>query len=571
MSMLVPFVQYVSQPVVAMTRSLAAALAAVDHRPPSDGNSTAAAFAISAGLIGLVCVYWACWMHARLGNFRIAMRQDQARAVAATLFRDALLNHGGQSIIVLRCGENEPQFFSEAQTLLHACRAGQDGPALAEALESLVEMGTSFELSARTPDNQVLDVRGLPVGGRAVLYFQEERKSASNFHEILDALPVPVWVQEKDMALKWANSAFLHTFGVESLEQIAANGLEWAAPCAAALTDGRPMEIRRDAVVAGERRTFALSLLPLQGTAVAGVALDITSSARSETRLGLERDAQTDMIERFSTAMAVFDPEQRLVRYNSAYARLWGLSETWLDTQPSQEEILDRLRDSRRLPEQRSFAEWKQDQSQQFDNLSGPSEKFWHLPGGKSLRVVAQPHLLGGIFVQFEDISEKLRLESAVTLLTQVQRATLDTIDDGMAIFGTDGRLVLHNSNFAKMWRLTEDELSLQPHFADIANLCTARIGRDGIWGIVSWGVNSANPESLSEWGKARRADGRLVSLALSRLPNGATVVTFSDLTDLERFGAEQNNANTVTHQGQKYVADCSGNPDVTSRWTIPA
>jgi hypothetical protein len=33
------------------------------------------------------------------------------------------------------------------------------------------------------------------------------------------------------------------------------------------------------------------------------------------------------------------------------------------------------------------------------------------------------------------------------------------------------------------------------------------------------------------------RADGRTISLALSRLPNGATVVTFSDLTDLERFG----------------------------------
>lgn len=52
--------------------------------------------------------------------------------------------------------------------------------------------------------------------------------------------------------------------------------------------------------------------------------------------------------------------------------------------------------------------------------------------------------------------------------------------------------------------------------------------------------MNSAHPEHLGEWSKARRADGVLMSLALSRLPNGATVVTFTDLTDLERFTAEQ-------------------------------
>jgi PAS domain-containing protein len=227
---------------------------------------------------------------------------------------------------------------------------------------------------------------------------------------------------------------------------------------------------------------------------------------------------------------------------------------------PRLNQIFDRLRDLRKLPEQRSFAEWKQEQSPSFDDLKGPAETFWHLPDGKSLRVVVQRHLLGGIFVQFEDISEKLKLEAAVTLPSQVQRATLDTIDDGMAIFGTDGRLVLHNSKFGKMWQLTEEELALQPHFAEIANLCTARIGRDGIWGIVSWGVNSANPESLGEWGNARRSDGKAISLALSRLPNGATVVTFTDLTDLERFSAEQNNPGGSPQQEQTYGLQNSPN-----------
>jgi PAS domain-containing protein len=181
------------------------------------------------------------------------------------------------------------------------------------------------------------------------------------------------------------------------------------------------------------------------------------------------------------------------------------------------------------------------------------SEELWHLPGGKSVRVTIQPHLQGGMFVLLEDISERLRLESSMALLTQVQKATLDTIDEGIAIFGTDGRLALHNGLFATMWRLAEDELTGHPHFADIADICSTRIGRDGIWDVVSCGISAAAPERLGEWSKVRRADGRVISLAMSRLPNGATVVTFSDLTDLERFGSLQDEASTLP--GAAHVA----------------
>jgi hypothetical protein len=48
--------------------------------------------------------------------------------------------------------------------------------------------------------------------------------------------------------------------------------------------------------------------------------------------------------------------------------------------------------------------------------------------------------------------------------------------------------------------------------------------------------VSAAAPERAGEWAKAKRADGRVISLALSRLPNGATMASFTDLTDLEKF-----------------------------------
>ena len=254
------------------------------------------------------------------------------------------------------------------------------------------------------------------------------------------------------------------------------------------------------------------------------------------SELSRDEDSDARMIDHLPVAVAAFDASRKLTRYNSAFARLWDLPAAWLDVHPSLGDILNHLRDKRLIPEQRNFAEWRRSRVEAAPAAGQPIEETWHLPSGKSIRIVMRSHWDGGIFILCEDISEKLKLESSLNLLTQVQKATLDTLDEGVAIFGTDGRLVLHNALFAKMWRLTESDLTGQPHLAKIGQLCSRRIGHDGIWSIVASGVSAATPERFGEWGKAKRADGRIISLALSRLPNGATMASFADLTDLEKF-----------------------------------
>jgi PAS domain-containing protein len=461
----------------------------------------------------------------------------------AQSFREALLTGAAQGVVVLRGADQDRQYFGEGRALYESCMdSAQAGKAI-RAIDGLVEEGTPFALTV-CRDEGNLTLRGTPVAGRAVLYINREIKpdNQERYREILETLPIPVWMRGPGQAIAWANRAFLSILGFSSLEDaVTANAaLEWSERdlTIRALESRGPVECRASVIVRGESRVFAMGLAPMGEASVAGFATDVTDFVRMESRLQLISDAQEDMIERIPFAVATFDSDLKLAGFNNAYAEMWELPKNWLETHPAYGDILDRLRDRRRLPEQRSFPEWKTAQLQSFGSAQRRGEEFWHLPNGKSIRLVIQPHLAGGVFVLFQDITERLRLESSLNLLTQVQKATLDTLDEGIAIFGTDGRLVLHNALFAKMWKLSEDELGGQPHFAEIANICTTRIGRDGIWGIVSCGVNSATPESFGEWGKTRRADGRIISLALSRLPNGATVVTFTDLTDLEQFNA---------------------------------
>ena len=543
MHWLVPLIQNVASPLMPVMQTLIPALAEASHRTPVNGDSTVAAFTLATALIGFFCVMWACWMHVRLRNLRQIAEMDRATAEVAQSFREALLAGAAEGVVVLRGGDQERQYFGEGRALYESCMDSSQAGKAIRAIDGLAEEGEPFVLTIRADEGN-LTLRGLPVAGRAVLYINREGKPANQerYRAILDALPIPVWMRGPGQAIAWANRAFLSVLGFASLEDaVTANAtLEWSERDLAlkALESQKDEECRASVIVKGESRTFSMALSPMGDACVAGYATDVTDFVCMESKLQLVRDAQEDMIEHIPFAVATFDADRKLAGFNDAYAQMWELPKSWLEAHPSYSDILDRLRDRRRLPEQRSFPEWKAQQLQIFGPANGKSEEFWHLPNGKSIRIWVQPHLAGGVFVLFEDITERLHLESSLNLLTQVQKATLDTLDEGIAIFGTDGRLVLHNALFTGMWKLSEDELGGQPHFAEIANICTDRIGRDGIWSIVSCAVNSTTPESFGEWGKTRRADGRMISLSLSRLPNGATVVTFTDLTDLEQFSA---------------------------------
>lgn len=299
----------------------------------------------------------------------------------------------------------------------------------------------------------------------------------------------------------------------------------------ARLSDARRIAVRGTPV--GSRAVLYFRDRTAEDRRALGIAARAGSGA-VENALRASRQSLTHVIEALPMGLAIFDDAGRLTAHNRIYAQLWSLPDTYLNAGPSESELLDRLRDARQLPEQRDFAAWKREQ------LAFPKadaqEEFWHMPQGRSLRIVKQPHLGGGKLVLFEDISEKLILQTSLNLLLQVQKATLDTLDEGVAIFGPEGRLLLHNAHFSALWRLTEEELVGQPHYGDIARSCATRLGPDETWEVVAASVSQITTDPGVKWRKVQRADGRIVALSLSRLPNGATIATFTDVTDLERF-----------------------------------
>ncbi len=510
--------------------------------PATDGASMIFVIAGLAILAGVFLSAIAVYLYARLADARRTAQRDRERAKHQIDFRDALLCADGEAVVVLGQDFQTNLAGESPNGLLKIAIDGPDGRRVATAFAALLQEGREFRLVARSQDLQeAIAIRGKTVRGRPVVFARSQGAAipAIDFHTVLDGIAVPVWVRGPDTALRWSNRAFSDTASATGLQRalISNSALQRSElDMASAAIEGANIDAVRFALVDGERRAFSMKYTRLPDGAVAGTAVDITEKAQAEGKLRLHLEATADMLDGLPIAIAVFDGEQRLQSFNAAYAKTWSFAEDWLETHPTHGDVLDRLRETRQLPEQHDYALWKAGQLGLFEGCARRCEDYWHLAGGRSFRVVTSPHLQGGLVVTVEDVSESLRLKASLQLLTQVQRATIDAVEDGLAIFGPDGRLMSFNRSFSSLWHFDQNELADQPHFTKVARLAESRIGHDGIWSMVAAGIASNEPQRCNEWGKTTRADGRVMSLSMTRLPNGATMAMFHDLTDIVRF-----------------------------------
>jgi len=495
------------------------------------------ALAIAAGL-------WALAEQRAARKLRRSLRQVGARTKAALGEREALLSAGREALVVWGRDGSGPFSYGGGDELLQSCLKGADALALSGALDGLSDRGAAFQLPVHDNHGRLLTARGRAVGGMAAVWMEEPAvgmiEQGADYRAILDALPIPVWLRDKALALSWANHAFLKGAGASDLEtarreQVALDKGEREL-AASARSENAIQESRRFSVVNGQRRALAFTEIPLGDAGVIGTALDVTDVAAAEARLQQHVDAHADTLDKLQTAVAIFGRDQKLTFYNKAFVRLWGLPETFLDKHPGDGDILDRLRDARRLPEQRDYQAWKRSRLALYqDGLRDqPSEDPWHLPGGQTIRVVSQPHPFGGLTFLYEDVTARLTLESDYNTLIKVQSATLDTLSEGVAVFGPDGKLKLHNAAFARIWEFEPEDLEGEPHVRTISALSRDKFGDTAIWDQLIQAIVAG--ASARDLGDVERSDRSILSLSTSPLPDGATLVTFNDVTDRFRI-----------------------------------
>jgi signal transduction histidine kinase len=427
---------------------------------------------------------------------------------------------------------------------------GETSHEAAEALAALITEGKScrFEVFAEAaggltyakPSGITLVVEGRSSGAtawiRLAIASTKTSLSSGPFARMADLLPYPCWICANEGQMVWANAAWLKAVNAHSLDQARNDhlGLDRSADALVneALSSNQRREGFRWLTLNGQRRAFSVIAEPISEGYVCGYAIDVTEAEDSREALKRHAKAHDDTLDHLEDAVAIFGPEKRLTFHNRAFETLWDLEAAWLSERPTHGELLERLRQKRKLPETSDFAKWKQDELEFYDLTEAAPDDMWSLPNGRSLRVVRQPHPLGGLLVLFSDKTGELSLKAQFNSLIQVQRATLDQLSDAVSVFGSDGRLRLRNAAFDRFWGLSSDEINTQIDFSAMAELCIPLVHDRGFWADLKGRVTDTDPVARApQSGEIKLSDGRLSHWRTQPLPDGATLVAFSDIT----------------------------------------
>ncbi|MFT0891435.1 PAS-domain containing protein [Pseudochelatococcus sp. G4_1912] len=442
--------------------------------------------------------------------------------------------------------------------------------ALEHALNALKNGGERFRLGLRGLDGRYFEADGRAISGQAVFRLRETtvdrqelsrtrdalagaRGDLSALRTMLDAMAQPIWLRDHDGALIWVNHAYAMAVGAMDGAEVIARQIEILdtksrEAVRAAISNGSMFTGRVTVTIAATKLSFEVVESP-GGNGTAGMASDVSALETARVDLDRLKDAHARTLDRLPTAVAIFDADKRLVFHNAAYRKLWAIDDAFLASAPGDSELLDRLRSERKLPEQADFRKWKGELLSSY-RATAPQDHWWYLPDGRTLHVVVTPNVhgngAGGVTYVFDDVTERFRLESRYNALMRMQGETLDSLREGVAVFGSDGGLKLSNPAFSDLWQLDDELITSRPHVDVVARHCAALSADSSIWSDIRLAVAGLHDTRTRHTFRVVRLDGAALDCSAAPLPDGSTLLTCTDMTasvSVERALTERNDA----------------------------
>ncbi|MEM6547108.1 MAG: PAS-domain containing protein [Pseudomonadota bacterium] len=491
---------------------------------------------------------------------------------------------------VVDCSEKSVELFGDlrGQTLqnLFDQLLPEDAETLESELRTLQTTGRAIDLILRDQDYQRWEVIGAPLGARLKIVLREagslearleeadhrlaerERALTSNrweretFRGLMEYAPLISWIRSEQGKVMWAQGQVMTRSGTVRAEQ-AVNMLKMRR-------EGRSFEAVRGAKI--EKSRIELSAYggsegqPLQVVEIVrpdgyrvGFAIDASGVAGAERTLTRFVQTMTETFAHLTVGLAIFDRNQTLALFNPALAQMWQVEAAWLARRPTLREIIDKLRASRRIPEMAHFHEWRERLMGLFDNTETVDyEELWHLADGSNVNVLARPHPHGSLAFVFDDVTERMRLEQRYRKSIDLRRETLNRLEEGVAVFGPDGRLQFANQSFYKIWTADEEAIAPHIHARELISFCQALTVETEVWDRVAAFITA--DAARDAWqSRLTMGSGRSLLARFGALPDGSSMLLFADTTDSERIAQalrERNEALEAAEEMRSAVLD---------------
>ncbi|WP_106746668.1 PAS-domain containing protein [Yoonia maritima] len=351
--------------------------------------------------------------------------------------------------------------------------------------------------------------------------------------ELTQQSPQLIWQEAGDGKLLWANQTYL-----KFVDQVYApsDTAQAVWPSASIFPDlhdipgAKGTSLRRLSVKLPDNpadQWFDVTSVP-HGDGFMHFATDANGIVRAEQERRSFKQTLGRTFAELSIGLAIFDKQRQLTTFNPAVLDLTKLKFDFLSGRPTLEAVLDKLRESRMLPEPKNYTSWRD----QFTELEAAAKKgtyseTWALPDGQTYRVTGRPHPDGAFAFMFEDISAEVSLTRRFRADIETSQAVLDTIPDAIAVFSSAGTLVISNQAYADLWQtnpaLYHEQRALQTETKVWQQRCTPT----PIWSKIQNFTHQIGPRDA--WSDSTLLDdGRQLSCHANPIAGGKTLVRFT-------------------------------------------
>ena len=329
----------------------------------------------------------------------------------------------------------------------------------------------------------------------------------------------------------------------------------------------------------GDGRILSVSVHPRREGGWVVTLQDITEreelNARLKTQNALLQQREAELaaqntrfdaaIGNMSQGMCLYDAEQRIVFANDRYAEIYGLTRAQVKPGTTLHEIFA----ARAAKAGYGEAEAENFVREGMARFGRNASQIMKLEDGRFISVVRRPMPGGGLLSTHEDISERERLTARLARQNELMKereqelnarneqldAALENMQQGLAMYDAEQRLIMCNKRYASMYGLTPEQVkqgtTLKQMFEyrlanghyHIKDTETFVQGWTGEFGELSTRIQEL-------------ADGRIISVSRRRLASGGRVVTHEDITERQRLNARlEQQHNLLKQQGEELRA----------------
>ncbi|AGA65353.1 putative sensor protein [Liberibacter crescens BT-1] len=435
-----------------------------------------------------------------------------------------------------------------------------------KALEKLRTKGQSFDLLLQSKQNHILKVEGRVSGSCAFarfltlkntdeelseikLKYSKLKDHISIFKSLFNVLDFPIWQYNQYGQLVWVNNNYTKSVKAANFKQVITENRSF-------LNEETLKRIQESSILGlpfhdkisitddkSQKLYHIISIFEPQGSS--GIAIDISKTDELYRELSRSHESHIKTLNHISIPIAIFDNEYHLRFYNQSFVDLWQIDIKLLEAKPTNDELLELLRSTNKLPEQLNWKLWKEKALSIYKSLE-IFKDTWHLPNGQTLCVTSAPHLQGGAILMFENQTAQVDLQTKYNTLVKVQGETIDHLSEGVAVFGPDGRIKLSNPTFRLLWGITEEQVCSGTHISSIVLTCSKYYNKPDGWKLFAAIITSFEDERKALKGKLELLSGLVLEYSVIPLPNAQTILTFVNVTDsvrAERALTEKNEA----------------------------